>query len=98
MIIMQHITEIELLKISLLNVSGTFLNKITGMMEDKVLTIIILRYTFFKKGFVGSFIIFRSIYSLAPKHIWVKMIATIIMISGKNPKCSKQYDMGKFNS
>lgn len=68
MIIIQHITEIELLKINLLSVSGVFLNKRMGVMEDKVLTIMILRYTFFKKTFVGSFMIFCSIYSLAPKH------------------------------
>lgn len=29
-------------------------------MEDKVLTIMILRYTFFKKTFVGSFMIFAA--------------------------------------
>ena len=55
MIILQHITEKELLKINLLRVSGVFLNKRMGVMEDKVLTIMILRYTFFKKTFVGSF-------------------------------------------
>lgn len=43
MIIIQHITEIELLKINLLSVSGVFLNKRTGIMEDKVLTITMLR-------------------------------------------------------
>ena len=40
---MQHTIEIELLKINLLSVSGIFLNKRMGIMEDKVLTNIMLR-------------------------------------------------------
>ena len=68
------------------------------MTADIIVTTIMFIYTFLKNIAIGNFTECLKNISLAIRHIWDMMIATIRVTSGKQPIRSNIYETGKLSN